>query len=104
MRKRAPTGVVVEDTQPETQHVWGVGASAIDGRTTATAERAEDSGRRFELSDEVLAREEPPVLPPDVSIGSERRTAGLSASRAVAVNDRPHFTGHLDPDPTAQAI
>src|SRR6266478_1308345 len=30
MGKRPPTGVVVEDAQPEAQHVWGVWTSAID--------------------------------------------------------------------------
>src|SRR5215510_4703067 len=91
----APTGIIVDDTQPETQHVWRVGAPAVDGRTTATAECAENSGRRLELSDEVLAREKRPVLPPDVRVGAEGRPAGFPASGAVAVNDGPHLTGHL---------
>src|SRR6185436_19784743 len=102
--KGPPTGIVVEDAQPEAQHVWGVGPSAVDGRTTTTAECAEDSGRGFELPDEVLALDAFPILPPDVGVRSKGRPAGLSASRAVTVDDRPELTGHLDPNPAAQTL
>src|SRR5438876_2090418 len=104
MRKRAPAGVIVEDAQPEAQHIWGLGAPAVDGRATTTAECAEDPGRGFELTDQVVAGEKPPVLPSDIGVGSEGRAAGFSASRAVAVDDRPDLTRHFDSNPTAQAI
>src|SRR5689334_6563806 len=104
MRKRAPTRVVVEDSQPQAQHIRALRAPAVDGRATTAAERAEDARRGFEFTEPIFAGEEPPVLASDVGIGSEGRPAGLSAARAVAVDDGADLARHLDPDPTAQAI
>src|SRR5262249_42786168 len=66
MRERATRRVVVEDTEPQTQDVRGTGTSAVERGATTTTEGTEYSGRRFEFPDELLARNELPVLSSDV--------------------------------------
>src|SRR5262245_26257230 len=103
MHERAPAGVIVDGAQPDGQPVRGIGTAAVDRCATATAKGAEHARRGFELMDQVLAGEKAPVLPANVRVRRERRSARLPASRTMTVHDGSDLPGHVDPDPTAQA-
>jgi len=103
VRKRSTAGVLIKESKPESKGIRGGLPTTVDRGPALLTEGAEHCRRRLELPDQLLARNPGPVLPANVSVGSEGSAARLPAARAVAIHHRPKLAGDLDLDAAAEA-